>query len=344
MAQPTFTNITPSVGHPGGGQIAIITGTNFRAVEPGYDTSVGDGWDATATVAVTVGGVEVEKVWVRSDTELNVRIPTAQFNPTNDIATAVRVNPDVSKITFSSLDVVITNLDDDGNPIVGESATASGVYSYEQPLIRLPEGDPPLMQVLVQFLRLLKRNIVSRVAVGTHTDYADEDATYTVLAEHPSVSVRMDVAADLEYSHYDNTTQLFDTGSNEWVEYDMQHTVMLQFSLILSSQDTEEVLHMASNLLDMQMASPWLIVPPDPDYPITIPNNRYPLEFTQLPKQLGSPNRANVCAYSAQLRVRGVPILRGDPATETIKRRMDLTLASGTVDGTLFSVSTSPAP
>lgn len=340
MAQPTFTSITPDKGHSGGGQIAVILGTNFRSKDPPYtvpEESIHD------TVAVTIGGQPVEKVWVRSDTELNVRVPTAVFNPTADIKNAVRVDPDISRITFSALDVVITNLDDDGEPIVGESVTAPAAYSYEQPLIRAPEGDPPLLQVLVQFLRLLRRIIVHRASLSTHTDYGEEGVTYTTLSEHPSVGVRMDVLDDDEYSHYDNVPQLLPDG-NDYVEYDMQKTVYLLFTLTLSSQNTEEVLHMVSNLIDLQMSTPWLIVPPDPDYPIAIPDNKYPLECVQQPKQIGTPNNANISAFSAQLRVRGIPILRGDPSTTFIKRRMTLTLATTGIEGNNPAVVTSPPP
>lgn len=340
MAQPTFTSITPNTGHPGGGQIAVIIGTNFRAVEQAYAVPE----QGRKTVAVTIGGESVEQIWVSSDTELKVRIPVAVFNPTADIAQAVRVDPDISRISFSALDVVITNLDANGDPIAGESVTAPEAYTYEQPLIRVPEGDPPLLQVLVQFLRLLKRNIVHKASMSTHTDYGEDGVTYSVLAEHPSVGLRMDVLDDDEYSHYDNVPQIFPSVGDTFIEYDMQKTVMLLFSLTLSSQNTEEVLHMITNLIDMQMATPWLIVPPDPDYPISIPDNKYPLECVQQPKQVGTPNRSNICAYTAQLRVRGIPILRGDPSTELIKRRMTLTMTTASITGENLDSVTSPAP
>jgi hypothetical protein len=329
VAQPTFISVTPNEGHPGGGQIAVISGTNFRAREVALAVPEPD---SVVTVAVTFDGDAAEKVWVVSDTELHVRVPTATLNPTSDIQREMKLNPDISKISFSPVDIVITNLDDSGVPIAGESVTASAAYTYEQPLLRLPGGDPPLLQVLVQYLRLLKRCVCTHVALSTHTDYGEDGMIYTVLADNPSVGLRMDIIRDPEYSHYDNLVQIFPDG-DEYKEYDMQSTVMLVYNLTLSSQNEGEVLRMVDALIDMQLASPHLIVPPDPDYPISIDNNRYPLEIPQLPQQVGSYNKSNICAFSAQMRVRGIPILRGDPSTEHIKRRMTLRLASSDMDG-----------
>ena len=331
MAIPTFSSITPNTGYPGGGYIATIAGTNFRAVERDFTDPQGDYFP---TVAVTVDGVDVEDVWAISDTELRVRIPTAQLNPEPDILSARKINPDASKISFTAVDVVITNLDDDGLPIAGETVTAASAYTYEQPLMRIPEGDPPLLQVLREFIILLRRCILSNADFSTHTDYVgDPDAFYLELAEHAAISLRMDTEKDPDYSHYDNEPRVLEVNPKDWQEYAMQTTLRLGFELTLSSKSVREVMHMASNLVAMQMATPWLVVPQDPRYPVTIADNKFPMEFVQYPRQIGSANRSNICAYTAQMVIRGVPVILGDPSTEGIKQRLTLVLATSDING-----------
>lgn len=334
VAQPTFVSITPEQGFAGGGQVVQISGTNFRAVDVPYAVPQ---QNERPTVAVTFAGVEAEKVWVLSETELRARVPSARFSPNPDIEEQVKLDPDVSQITFSAVDIVITNLDDSGEPIAGETTTAPGVYSYQQPLLRLPAGDPPLLQVLRELLQLLKLSLVPRVAWSSHTDYGDDDAFFTALSQHPSVGLRIEFPDDDEYSHHDNVPQLFARPGDLWDEYAMQKTVMLVATLTLSSRSSSEAIRLVNGLFDLQMATPWLIVPPDPNYPIAIPDNRYPLELSRHPAQVGSVNRVNVTAFTAQLRVRGIPIIHGDPSTASVRRRMDLYLTTSNMQGQSFT-------
>ena len=334
VAQPTFVSITPEQGYAGGGQIVQIVGTNFRAVDVAYAVPQSEG---QPTVAVTFGGVSAEAVWPLSDTLLRARVPAAVFDPNPDIEQQVKLDPDVSQITFSAVDVVITNLDDAGAPIAGETVTAPAAYAYQQPLLRLPEGDPPLLQVLRELLQRLKLSLVPRVSWTSHTDYGDDDAFFTALSQHPSVGLRIEFPDDSEYSHYDNVPQLFPKAGNLWDEYAMQRTVMLVATMTLSSRSSSETIRMVNGLLDLQMATPWLIVPPDPNYPISIPDNRYPLELSRHPAQVGSVNRVNITAFTAQLRVRGIPIIHGDPSTESVRRRMDLYLTTSNMQGQAFT-------
>jgi len=319
LATPTFTSVTPAVGNPAGGQEVEIVGTNFRTTPVQYTVQQAESFPS---VQVTVAGIPAEFVHVVSSTLLRVGIPTARFNP-NVPALA---DAEVSRVTFPAVDIVITNVDIDGNPIAGETATEVGAYTYEQPLLRLPEGDPPMLQVFRQFLYLLKRTVVSRVAKSTHTDYGDAGGDVTKLAEHPSVGVKLAWPRDVEYAYFDNEKQVLPIGGGLYQEYDIQQTVMMVASLTLSTKSETELFHMTQAVLDLCLASPWLNVPPDPDFPgdfsalqtaRNIPAtgiNRYPMEVTGWPEQIGSLGRTNVKANTAQIRVRGIPFLRGDPA------------------------------
>ena len=231
---------------------------------------------------------------------------------------------EVSRVSFPAVDIAITNLDSIGDPIGGETVTAVAAFTYQQPLIRLPKGDPPSLQVLTTFLRLLKRAVVSRAAPITHTDYGSEGDILTQLSEHPSIGVRMEIQDDREYGYFDNEPTLFDVGGGNYEQYKLSKTVMYLFTLTISAGGEDgaqlEAIHMVDALIGLVIATPWLIVPSDPTYPLQTGNNKYPLEWVTMPTQIGSANRTNITAYNAQLRVRGVPIILDDPSTKNIKQ------------------------
>ena len=51
-------------------------------------------------------------------------------------------DPDTAQVTFPAVDIVITNLDNDGVAIPGETVTAAGVFQYQQALLFAELGDP----------------------------------------------------------------------------------------------------------------------------------------------------------------------------------------------------------
>jgi hypothetical protein len=326
VAVPTFTSVSPNRGYPGGGQTADIVGTNFRVLVATIE--VPQSTDRP-TVDVTVGGIAAEDVRVVSDTLLRVNIPTARLDPNSSPAIT---DSKVSRVAFPAVDVVITNVDADGVAIPGETVTAAASYTYEQPLLRLPEGDPPVMQVTREFIRLLKKTVTSRIHKGTHTDFSVDGETLTRLSDHPTVGIRMTLARDDEYSHFDNEKALLRVGP-VWQEFDVQRTVMVVYELTMSAKYERVAEHLLSRLIDTFMASPWLNVPADPDLPNGT-ENAYPLEPVVWPTQIGSIGRSNIYAYSATLRVRGVPILRGDPSRDAIRPITNITLVTSDMDAT----------
>ena len=327
MTTPTFTSVTPSNGYPGGGQVVEIVGTNFRAEERPYEAPATD-WPAT--VAVTFDGVASDNVQVASSTLLRVKVPTAEFDPN----VAGLTDDSLSRIRFPSVDIAITNLDDDGVAIPGESVTASGAFIYEQPLLRIPSGTPPLTQVLYAFIRLLKRCIVSNINWDTARTYGDDGAVFTVLSKHPSIGFTIDIVDDPEYGYFDNEQQIFEVAPGVYDVYDKQMTVMMMIDLTISCHKSSGLaMRMIQALMDMQLASPNLIVPPDPRYPIAgEPNNEYPLEFTGRPSQAHSANNADIRAFTASMRIRGIPMLLDEPSTKGLRNRTTIYLGFGSFD------------
>lgn len=299
--------------------MADIVGTNFRVAS----AAVVNPPRAFNTVAVTVGGVPAEAVFVPSTTLLRVRIPDFRGDPNPAI-----VDDAISRVAFPAVDVVITNLDDDGVAIAGETVTAAAAYTYEQPLIRAPQGDPPLLQVFRELLRLLKRQVISRTAMQTHTDFGEGTGIlFTELSEHPSVGLQMNIQRDPEYSYFDNEKIIIPMGGGVFREYDGTKTYMLVCPVTLSSKNPFEAHHLNAALIDAVAASVWLRVAPDPAFPGGTLNN-YPLELVQPPEQIGGSNRVNITAFQAVLRVRGVPVVRGDPLTEQLFQISTISLST----------------
>jgi hypothetical protein len=321
MAVPTFTSVAPAIGSPGGGQIVEIVGTNFR-IQTADPTA--DPQPTSYTVEVTFNGVPAEFTLAVSSTLLRVAVPDYRGDP---LAVAGFRGSELSRFSFPAVDIVIQNLEDDGDPISGETVTAAAAYTYQQPLIRAPEGDPPLLQVLKTFLALLMKQVVTDVAQSTHTDFGEEGETITALAEHPSVAVRMNVLRDPEYSQFDNEQIIVPVGGGRFNQYDAPKTYMLVLPLVLSAKTETEMQHMLAQFLNISSVTPWLNVQPDPDWPLP-QVNRYPLEFMQLPQQAGSADRTNVKAYSAQVRIRGIPVVHGNPIAEQIPQISTIILST----------------
>jgi hypothetical protein len=328
MAQPAVTDISPNNGLAIGGQIIELTGSNFK--EPAYAAGI-PSVDVVPTVSVKIDGVEADAVWVLSSTSVRARVPAASLNPSSDIKQALKVSPDLAKVAFTAVDIAVANLDSAGDPIVGETTVVVGGYTYEQPLMNIPEGDPPLLQVLQEFLRLLKRTIVSRAAWTTHTDFGD--FTATAVSSHPSLGFTLSFPKDVEYGYGDCAPQYFEQLDDTSDEYRYHRTVMMVASMVMSSSDPAEALHLANNFIMLPEVHPWLRVTADPNYPGEDPNMDYPLEIVAYPEQIGSVNAQNITAFSATVRVRGIPIMWSDPAVTRIQKRDNLYLIFSDTDG-----------
>lgn len=156
MAVPTITSCSPSTGLTRGRNIIFVNGTNFRTPpEPvGYDPG-----DAQQTIKVTFDGVASTEAHSLSATKAIVQVP----------AWAGEYNSE----TPGSVDVVISNLDNNGDVIAGETATLADGYTYERPDIVSRATSQRITQALVE---LLRRNVITNVTVGMTTAYADDFA------------------------------------------------------------------------------------------------------------------------------------------------------------------------
>jgi hypothetical protein len=167
MAVPTITDISPTTGLARGLQLATITGTNFRLPPTPGTGPV----EYVPTVSVTVNG-RAAVVAVLSATEIRISTPSYMGEP-EAMSTAV--------------DVVLKNLDDNGDPISGEEVTAAAAYTYKRPDLTADHDGYWITTALVQALR---RNLLANTWASNSPDYSADPATQvTFTGELPAITV-----------------------------------------------------------------------------------------------------------------------------------------------------------
>lgn len=172
MAVPTITSITPATGLAIGLTPVKIVGTNFRAASYPPPASVDGSGEWQQTCSVTLDGIEADSVMVLDSETIWITVP--------------EYLGDYSTIP-AAVDVVITNLDDSGTPIGGETVTEAGGYTYTRQDLT---AEGALSWVCDQVLQWFRRNILEATVMTTDTEYADAVADGVIaLATIPAISL-----------------------------------------------------------------------------------------------------------------------------------------------------------
>jgi hypothetical protein len=297
MATPTITNVSPATGPAAGGNLVTLTGTNFKI--PVLDFSIPTP-AITPTVAVTVGGRAARRVDVISATEVRVLMPRLwHADPETD--------------SYSASDIVLTNLDENGDPISGESVTETGGYTYERWALGPPRADPPMLKILRELIWALKLEVERNVYRTVHMDYAEDEAAVVIdHAKLPSINIILNMPKDVEYSQWDNYPEEVDIDADTAAVYEGAITKMLQLNLYLSGEGSREATALTSSVEEWVQVNPELHVEADQDlYPGE--EDDYPVEISRFPQSMNSPNESNVVSFSMQLQVRGIAVLPTEP-------------------------------
>lgn len=179
MATPIVDSYTPARGHTGGQTFVAFVGSGFQLPQP----TVGSPRPPPRpSVSITFGGVPAIDVRV-IDTET-----VTCLTPSCALTHAQTGVPIPGKV-----DVVITNVDADGNALPGESVTLPAGFEYVRP--NLATKSFP-MWVLECLMRQLILQVVPRVDFAVHSDYRDTQAIdYERIPEAPCL-----VITDVEFS------------------------------------------------------------------------------------------------------------------------------------------------
>lgn len=167
MTVPTITTITPASGSPTGGQVIQIVGTNFRLpTPPGSTVPVPP---PAPSVRVTFGGVVSPRVDVVSATRLFVHVPKYTM-PISDQTT----------LGTASVSLVVSNINDAGAVIAGETATAANGFTFVRPSVTHANTVATITKCVRQFIDLLRSEVHPNVVLETSADYDVKTSTWKI--------------------------------------------------------------------------------------------------------------------------------------------------------------------
>jgi hypothetical protein len=310
MTTPTITSISPAGGQTGGKTLVTIVGANFRL--PRTPASTGPTAAPSPTVRVTFGGREASRVCVLASTQLTCLTPIGDAGART---------------------VVLTNLDNAGDPITGESVTRTGAngFAFARPSLA---AESYLQYVVRALLQEWRRQVLENVSITTHTDFdadtADKLNTVAVAALPAIIFVGPQMVEDRFYSINVKRYPVTNTGFNE---LSVPFTVDLFFDVILLADTEQELLNLAHHATRFVDRNDYLEVPlnfADPaagtmSYEMdSAPSG----EFTAM----NLLNLSNVRQMSGRVIVRGVHLDEFDPVVGRSVAAVDITLAAGIVD------------
>lgn len=226
MAVPTITLITPAVIFTGG-QMVTITGTNFQVPYPPPTTSTGVLPPPNPTVAVTVAGRSARNVRVLSSTSLTCIVAPL------DTSTAVSV--------------VVQNLDEDGEAVVGETVTVSNKLKAQRADLAIEAGVTRLERALIVELR---RQVIENVLKTAAVDY---DGTPGGVFDVPDVGALPALAIQgpqiVDNRFFDTDLGLFTVSGSDFTRRRTAKTINLTYRFV--AMDNKQVRNM--NLLTLML-------------------------------------------------------------------------------------------
>ena len=282
MSIPSITSVTPSSAPTGGGLLLEIAGAGFQL--PPQARELGRTSPPPPTVRVRVG----------RQLSRDVRVISA------DLLVCVLPAGDAG-----AADVVVENLDPDGNPIPKEAVVAPRAFTY----VRHPlTNEADLTRLVRTLLQELKRQLLANVVLTVQTDFDPEtgdELHLTHIAELPALVL---IGPELSENRFYSLNQRPEatTGTGTFAQRRVPYTVDLGFTLVGVSDHTTELINLmaAAQLffhrnkllwLDRDPANPdagcvgyEMDLPPDGDLKVT-----------------SQPNEANVRSFSGRFVIRG---------------------------------------
>jgi hypothetical protein len=262
--------------------------------------------DIEDVIRVEFDGVELERVDILSTTQLQVIVPA--FTGTGDAATAEPIG---------AIDITITNLDDSGDPILGETVTEASAYTYTRTPIRDPDATQAnqiYRRVVYEVIRTFQRQLIggkAGVAIGTDVDYGTFGEVVSLTSTVPSISLvgprllenfeTRHMWADFEYT---SDAQPAD-------EYWPSYVTNLEFDYVLASDKRRELLGMVQGLVEVFSRTPYLRIPSVVgDY--TSSMHEFPFVLMLAPTVTIPKPNSNLSQAIGMFEVRNVPFRLGE--------------------------------
>jgi hypothetical protein len=199
MAIPTVTNVYPAQMHSGGKGLVRILGGGFAE-----------------DIAITFGGVTARRV-MRVNHALTYTVPP--ISPLQDATTGAG---------DGSVDIGIQNLDENGDPVIGEVVTVTDGFTYQMPKFAT---NTTVERVFLRLREELRRQMWREIIHRRHADYSrDGSAVYVEISSLPAIALigPQVVFNPVYHSNHKNCLQ----GERFIVARQAPITVDLQFGLV----------------------------------------------------------------------------------------------------------------
>lgn len=278
MAVPTITSIAPARGHTGGHTLVEIIGSGFALPPAPPDTGVVPA--PAPSVSVTFGGVPALDVAVESSTTLFAVSPISP-------ATSLDKNGSID-IGPGFVNIVLQNLDENGEAIDGESVTATDAFEYVRPDVSV-ESHATI--AIARLMEEMRRQIHPRVDFAVHTDWSDNDGNNLNLAYLPQLPALLLTDIEFQASPYGaQGPQEADYGDGRFGSLREPDTVDASLVILGVAETVVEIGNLMTNVIKFFKKNSVLQVPCNPaeayaaDRASYIPSNwvggivEYPLE------------------------------------------------------------------
>lgn len=160
MAPPTVTSFSPARGHTGGKVFVAFVGTGFKLPDPPPE-GVYPAPTPGPSVSVLFDGEEATEVRVEDEETLTCLAPPCPLVDAQGLPVP------------GTVDIVLTNLDANGDAIAGEQLVLETAFEYLRPDLGAKSFPQWALECLIRQFML---QVVPRVAFAVHTDYRDVDA------------------------------------------------------------------------------------------------------------------------------------------------------------------------
>lgn len=278
MTVPHVTNIFPATGHSGGQTMIRVLGGGFgENVKVEFDTSESTG------------------VFVYNHALLYAITPISPLS-------AVETGSGAGLV-----DVKVTNLDDDGDPIPGEDVTVVDGFTYARPKISVISD---LERVVRALILELQRQTISEVVIRRHLDYADTAGIAAGKVQISSLPCIVLVGPTvIENRIYGTNEPIRAQGERFLVERRPGLTIDLQFSLIGATNKSRHHLGLMESVLAFFEKNTEISILRDPN-DSSKGYVSYELDFVPggFPVTVEAPNDSNVSSFSGSVGIIGVTV------------------------------------
>jgi hypothetical protein len=291
MAIPTITSIQPTRGPASGQTLLTITGTGMRLPPqpPAGRPTMGG---LRQTVEIRIGAQPATRVLVREDATNGGGTMATCLTPAG---------------TPGLADIRIQNLDDAGQPIVGEAVLLPSAFTYQRPVL---STESSLTRLVRTMLRALKAQVIENVNLTVHTDFDAAPENGFDLAAVARLPALVLAGPELRQSRaYSINQQPVRALRDGLALHRVPYTVDVGFTLIGMTDRTAELLNLMSLCTLFLHKNKHLVLARDPDAADS-GHVAYEMDFApggqfQVRSQ---PSESNVRHFVGELVIRGFDI------------------------------------